>query len=73
MSGLEAKLKDILSHALSSTIQALQETPAKEMEESFLNICRTCVLLDKVNWIATYFRDVIVDPFVQKVVHARAY
>ena len=44
-----------------------QSRSIKDQEELLMNLSRTCVLLDKVALIANHFRDVIVDPFVQKV------
>jgi hypothetical protein len=44
-----------------------QSRSTKDQEELLMNLSRTCVLLDKVALIANHFRDVIVDPFVQRV------
>lgn len=62
-----------LSLKNASTIPPIkkQARSNKDQEELLMNLSRTCVLLDKVTLIANHFRDVIVDPFIQRVSFVR--
>ena len=63
-------MKEWLSLALKGVFHVLQNDKSKENQESLMNLCRTCVLLDKMTIVSGIFRDTILDSFVSKLLQS---